>query len=89
VAIAVPWQPSEFVTVSVYCPCTRLVIEEVVAPVLHRNVQPEPVLELAEPVTLLGQFGFTVERDGAGAAFTVTVVEAVAEQPLLAVTVTV
>ena len=47
------------------------------------------MLELTEPVELLGQLGLTTERDGAGAAFTVTVVEAVAEQPLLAVTVTV
>lgn len=61
----------------------------VVAPLLHRYVQPALVLELAVPVELLGQLGLTTERDGAGAASTVIVVEAVAEHPLLAVTVTV
>ena len=88
-ATAVPRQPSAFVTVSVYCPCTRSVTELVVFPVLHRYVQPALVLELTEPVELLGQLGLTTEIDGTGAAFTVTVVEAVAEHPLLAVTVTV
>lgn len=61
----------------------------VAPPLLHRYVQPEPVLEVTEPVELLGQFGLTTDRDGAGAELTVTVVEAVDEHPLLAVTVTV
>ncbi len=88
-ATAVPSQPKAFVTVRVYCPCARLAIELVVPPLLQRYVQPAPVLELADPVILFGQFGFTVMTDGDGAALTVIVVEADAVHPLLDVTVTV